>query len=532
MNEKDFQDFLIQVHGMNGAGAQFYIMQSRDRLSAEQLKRASDWALSKSASDRQAQASAYKQADLERAAAYKGATAEYLQFKEERRQSLQADLSAIESARRAAESQGQLAQSRSKEQLAAERRATNAALAAQERRDWEMAHQTEVERATLTEQEKQLLAYEANPLMYQVGVFNQALVTTAASYLSGAAEAIRKYAPMAMLGRYVEKTLGSSEDAGIAEAATLLGELAQVGPNFLAGVIDVPAAVEHTIREAGDVTRIMQREGVTTAVTHVTGTRQLMEAVFGYDVLTGEKVDRWAKAQEGLVRFSSTLMTIAGAMKAAGVDATLIPRPTPESVLGGMPVVGEREPGRGFILGEGETTFRDPTSGKPTTPERAIEEFLQRKRLEKGQLLEGPRTTAPKEPDVSYTIDSDTGLTIEAEGRITGPHPGRKKGRLPEPVGGRSPGEHRGHLIPEGGVDDPATVNLKENLISEAAHSNLGLKKSFDLKASRVAKENPGKEVRTRHRLLRRPGESRPYAVEHSIEVDGLKVYDVTIPNE
>jgi hypothetical protein len=105
---------------------------------------------------------------------------------------------------------------------------------------------------------------------------------------------------------------------------------------FVAGVIDVPAAVEHTIREAGVVARMAKQEGVTTTLTHVTGTRQLMEAVFGYDVLTGEKVDRWAKAQEGLTRFSSTLMTLAGAMKAAGVDATLIPRPRLELVRAGM----------------------------------------------------------------------------------------------------------------------------------------------------------------------------------------------------
>jgi hypothetical protein len=339
MSDEEFDAFLDHLQksqGMTATRAQFYIMQSRDQFSAEQLKRASDWALSKSASERQAQQTAYERSDVERAAAYKGAMAEYVEFHEEHRQAVQADVSAIESAQRAAESQGERAQIRWREQLAAERRMSDLALAAQERKDWEMAHQTEVERATLTEEEKQLLAYEAHPLMYQVGVFNQALVTTAASYLSGAAEGIRKYAPMAMLGRYVEKTLGTSENAYVAETATLLGELAQIGPKFLAGVIDVPAAVEHTIREAGVVTRIAEQHGAITTLTHVTGTRQLMEAVFGYDVLTGEKVDRWAKAQEGLARFSSTLMTIAGAMKTAGVDATLIPRPKLEPASAGM----------------------------------------------------------------------------------------------------------------------------------------------------------------------------------------------------
>jgi hypothetical protein len=218
-------------------------------------------------------------------------------------------------------------------------------LAAQERKDWEMAHQTEVERATLTEEEKQLLAYEAHPLVYQVGVFNQALVTTAASYLSRAAESIRKYNVPGQVGRYLEETLGRSEYAVVAMPATFVGNVLQVPGQFIAGLVDVPASVEYTIREAGEVTRIAKQHGAITTLTHVTGTRQLMEAVFGYDVITGEKVDRWAKTQEGLVRFSSTLMTLAGAMKAANVDATLIPRPptpTPAAVPVGARKAVER----------------------------------------------------------------------------------------------------------------------------------------------------------------------------------------------
>lgn len=139
--------------------------------------------------------------------------------------------------------------------------------------------------------------------------------------------------------------------------------------------------------------------------------------------------------------------------------------------------------------------------------------------------------TRRKTADISYVTDPKTGLTIEAVGKITGSHPGRKKGALPEPQGGRMAGDHRGHLIPEGGIKDPSRVNVQKNLISESPRSNLRLKKSFDIKASKTADAFPTKEVYTRHRPLRRPGETRPYAVEHWIEVNGKKVYGVTIFN-
>jgi hypothetical protein len=130
-----------------------------------------------------------------------------------------------------------------------------------------------------------------------------------------------------------------------------------------------------------------------------------------------------------------------------------------------------------------------------------------------------------------YKIDPSTGLTLRAEGIITGPHVGRGKGVLPEPIGGRIPGEHRGHLIPEGGVDNPAYVNVVHNLISEAPASNLGLKKSFDLRASRIAAENPDSVVRFVSEPLRHIGESRPFAVTHYILVNDKVVEGVTIFN-
>jgi hypothetical protein len=134
-------------------------------------------------------------------------------------------------------------------------------------------------------------------------------------------------------------------------------------------------------------------------------------------------------------------------------------------------------------------------------------------------------------PEVSYTVD-ETGLTTRAEGTITGPHPGRGKGYRPAPSGGVSPGEHRGHLIPEGGVDNPSLVNVQENIISETPRSNLSLKKKFDNLASRFAAQNPGSVIRVVAEPLRRAGETRPYAVTYWIEQDGARVFGQTIFNK
>jgi hypothetical protein len=133
--------------------------------------------------------------------------------------------------------------------------------------------------------------------------------------------------------------------------------------------------------------------------------------------------------------------------------------------------------------------------------------------------------------DFSYLVD-EAGLTTRAEGRITGPHRGRGKGYRPEPVGGRAPGEHRGHLVPEGGVDNPALVNVKANIISETPTSNLGPKKSLDLLVSKLAAENPNSIIRIIAEPLRRQGETRPFAVTYWVEQDGERVMGQTILNK
>ena len=81
-------------------------------------------------------------------------------------------------------------------------------------------------------------------------------------------------------------------------------------------------------------------------------------------------------------------------------------------------------------------------------------------------------------------------------------------------------------------MDVPAYVNIPENLISEAPASNLGLKKSFDLRASRIAAENPSSTVRFISEPIRNIGDTRPFAVTHYITVDGRVVDAASILNK
>lgn len=141
----------------------------------------------------------------------------------------------------------------------------------------------------------------------------------------------------------------------------------------------------------------------------------------------------------------------------------------------------------------------------------------------------GPKKTETK---AFKARTNSEGLTTRAEGRITGPHPKRKKGYRPEPAGGRLEGHHRGHLVPENMVDDPKIVNVKENIISEAPGSNLGPKRVFENLAGKIAKDNPDSVVETVHFPKYKSGSTVPHAVTHYIKVDGKIVHGVSIPNK
>jgi hypothetical protein len=136
----------------------------------------------------------------------------------------------------------------------------------------------------------------------------------------------------------------------------------------------------------------------------------------------------------------------------------------------------------------------------------------------------------PPRIDPTYTVD-EAGLTTRAEGTLDGPHPGRGKGYRPDPIGGRSQGDHRGHLLPEAGFDKQTLVNVTENMISEAPRSNLGAKKVAENYAIKLAAQNPKSLVTFVAEPLRAPGVTRPFAVTVWVIQDGRTVYGVTILN-
>ena len=128
-------------------------------------------------------------------------------------------------------------------------------------------------------------------------------------------------------------------------------------------------------------------------------------------------------------------------------------------------------------------------------------------------------------------VVNEAGLTTRAEGTITGSHRGRGKGYRPEPVGGRTAGDHRGHLLPEAGFDNSSLVNVRSNIISEAPGSNLGPKKTIENYARRLADDNPLSVINMVTEPLRHPGQTRPFAVSVWITQDGKAVYGASVLN-
>ena len=129
-----------------------------------------------------------------------------------------------------------------------------------------------------------------------------------------------------------------------------------------------------------------------------------------------------------------------------------------------------------------------------------------------------------------YVLD-DQDRTVYAEGRITGRHKNRGKGNRPDPVGGVPPGDQRGHLIPENGVDDRRDVNRRENFISEGRHSNLSQKRMFENDMIALADQHPDSVVRSRHIPVYEGNELRPHMVIHVVLQDGKVVRTVPIKN-
>ena len=132
---------------------------------------------------------------------------------------------------------------------------------------------------------------------------------------------------------------------------------------------------------------------------------------------------------------------------------------------------------------------------------------------------------------VHYVIDENTGRAEIAVGRITGKHTGRDKGSLPSMLGGMEASDHKGHGIPEGGVDDQDLVNTLANLVPQDGTANVSHKKVFENFVIKYAEDHPNRTVHTIHERHYVGDELRPKAETHYMVLDGKVIGAVTIGN-
>jgi len=217
--------------------------------------------------------------------------------------------------------------------------------------------------------------------------------------------------------------------------------------------------------------------------------KSAIQLMSGKDLVTGEKVNRWLEAVGIVVGLAPGGKA---ALKAAAGGATALKKG--DKIEGSTKAVNTGKKADDTVVGVG---------GKNTEKEIGNQK---------------------------YTID-EQGRTVKAEGVIDGSHKGRKKKYVPEPAGGRDVGDHRGHMIPEGGVDDVKSVNIKPNVVSESPQSNLGLKKKFDLKASRTKDQFPESKVTTKHTPHYKGNDTRPHAVTHTLKKDGTTIESLSVLN-
>jgi hypothetical protein len=133
---------------------------------------------------------------------------------------------------------------------------------------------------------------------------------------------------------------------------------------------------------------------------------------------------------------------------------------------------------------------------------------------------------------VSYVIDQLTGRSEFSTGRVVGRHPKRDKGSLPKFLGGAKPGDHKGHGIPEGGVENPDLVNVLPNIVPQEGTTNVSHKKVFENQVIDYADTHPSETVHTVHeRFYPGPTDLRPEGETHYMVVDGAVIAAVTIEN-
>jgi RHS repeat-associated protein len=134
-------------------------------------------------------------------------------------------------------------------------------------------------------------------------------------------------------------------------------------------------------------------------------------------------------------------------------------------------------------------------------------------------MPEGTRRIEYGNGEAVYYIDPK-GRIIRAEGVLNPPETYDKQGVSSsiKPEDFISGVDHRGHLIPERGVENASYVNVKENVIAEhGTKSNLSVKKKWENRAIDHALENSDSKFKSIHEPKYNGDEMRPHEVVHDL---------------
>ena len=209
---------------------------------------------------------------------------------------------------------------RSLRESQAQKKRAREAWNAQLRRDFDSDMQSlqnltaEPTRSRMTQAEAYLQMYETNPLMmFDSGDWFRRLQIQQ----DAIAQPIRNSADQ--LGNFIETTGIHTGSESIAAYSGYLGQNVRTVGGLAGGIVDFPGAVGAMVSDLGETYRVSREHGILVGGAHMTGMRQAAEWGVGVDIMTYEPVDPWAKAQEGLFRFSGTMASVAGGLKITGL---------------------------------------------------------------------------------------------------------------------------------------------------------------------------------------------------------------------
>jgi RHS repeat-associated protein len=195
------------------------------------------------------------------------------------------------------------------------------------------------------------------------------------------------------------------------------------------------------------------------------------------------------------------------------------------------------EQGAGMAIGESLAAGFAGMEGKSLRPAGkfvARGEALVAEESGVGERFKRLKTAAAEIKNANqFTLDGYDRTIRARSSRIIGYHEGYEKAdirHLDRPH--MLLGDHRGHLVPEGQVLNPRSVNVQVNVVAEAGSVNLGPKKVFENLLSRTAESDPNALFRSVHEPHYPTFSRRPDHIVHSILEDDKLIHQVNLLNQ